>query len=816
MLKNYFLVALRNFWRNKAFSAINILGLAIGISAAVVIFLIVDYDFTFDHFEKDRDRIFRVVTKSSANGEVNHGVSIALPLVPIFKKELLGTDLVIPFSTWDESPKVSIPYPEPGKPLTLKNQEDMIFADRGYFDMIQYDWLAGSPKTALDAPYQVVLTESRAKTYYPGLAYTDIIGKPIVFNDSIVAHVTGIVKNITYNTDFYFKGFVSRVTLATPRMKPGGWDCMGCINSSDQLFVRLAPGVTPAQVTPTLNRIANKYNPPNPNDHSAPMFYDLQPFSQMHFQFGVFDNSRPANKSTLYGLLAVAAFLLLLACINFINLSTAQSSRRAKEIGIRKTLGSQRRQLTFQFLVETFLLTCIATFFSILFTPLLLHVFADFIPPDLHPNLALHPEIILFLIVLVLVVTLLSGFYPALVMSGYKPLSVLKNQASPDTGQTRSAWFRKSLTVSQFVIAQVFIIGTLLISKQISYALNTDYGFKRDAILYFYTNDHRSATMKAPLLYALNSIPGISRVSLSSGPPSSGSYDGSTLKYTDGKKTIEQQIELKWADTNYLRLYGLHLLAGANIPQSDTTNAVIINNSYAHLLGFQDPRQAVGKYLLWNDHPMPIVGVVADFHQKSLHESIQPLLIANGTTNASIFNVALQPQNADGTAWSSTVAKIEQAYKSIYPEDDFRYRFEDETIAKYYIAEKNVARLLFWATGLTIFISCLGLLGLAIYITNQRKKEIGIRKVIGATVTQLVVLISKDFMLLIGLAILIALPIAWWGSNEWLKNFAYKTSLSWWVFAAGGAILIVIALFILCLRTFRAASANPVDALRSE
>lgn len=817
MLKNYFLVALRSFWRNKTFSLINIIGLAIGISASLVIFLLVQYDFSFDKFEKDGSRIYRVVGDSKSNNDTYHGNSMPVPLGPAMKKEVPGIELLVPFHTLDET-RIATPWPDVNHPQVLRKQKDVVVTDAAYFNMIGYTWLAGSPTSSMSQPYQVVLTEHNARLYYGNTKYADLIGKPITLDDTVQATISGIVKDLPGNTDFYFGTFLSMPTLYTSRLKPENFDHWDWTNSADQLFVKLTPQAKTAKIDPQLTKILKTNSKPDPRDHSTTTIH-LQPLSDIHFNldYGVFDESRQAHKPTLYGLLAVAAFLLLLACINFINLTTAQASQRAKEIGIRKTLGSQRRQLTIQFLAETFVITLMATILSIILTPFLLKVFADFIPADFHFELFRQPGVILFLLILVIVVTVLSGIYPALVLSGFKPVLVLKNQAFSGTSKTRSAWLRKSLTVFQFVIAQVFIIGTLLVAKQISYALNKDLGFKKDAIVYFRTDYHEAARKKKPvLLDMLKSIPGIALISISSNPPSSNSMWTSTMTFNDGKKEIDENVQVKLADTNYFRTYGFHLLAGASTPQSDTTNAVVINESYLHILGYQDPRKILGKQITkFNGNPT-IVGVVADFHPRSLREPIKPLVIANGTKNADGFNITLQPRNTTGSNWTATLAAIEKAFHSVYPNDDYEYEFVDDTIAKFYTAEKNISRLLLWATGLTIFISCLGLLGLVIYITTQRTREIGVRKVIGATATQLVLLLSRDFLRLIGLAILIALPISWWGSRKWLENFAYRTDLSWWIFAAGGSCLLLIAMIILCIRTLRAALANPVDSLRTE
>jgi putative ABC transport system permease protein len=816
MLKNYFLVAIRSFWRNKTFSLINIIGLSIGISASLVIFLLVQYDFSFDKFEKDSSRIYRVVADFKNQGETGHNNCLSEPMGAAAKKEVPGLEIVAPMRTFDET-RITIPYPDANHPLILRKQKDLVAVDENYFNIIDYTWLAGSPTASLQQPYQVVLTEKNARLYYAGTRYTDLIGKPIIFDDTIHATISGIVKDLAGNTDFNFGTFLSRPTLYTSRLKPEGFGQWGYVNSADQLFVRLAPGTKPATVNTQLTKILADNSKPDPRDHFSAIVR-LQSLSDIHFNldYGVFDQSRQAHKPTLYGLLAVAAFLLLLACINFINLTTAQASQRAKEIGIRKTMGGHRRQLTFQFLAETFVLTFVATILSIILTPILIKIFADFIPDDFHFSLPGQPGVIAFLGILVLAVTLLSGIYPALVLSGFKPILVLKNQVYSNTGKSRSAWLRKSLTISQFVIAQVFIIATLLVAKQISFVLEKDLGFKKDAIVYFRTNDRESAKKKLVLLNKLKAIPGISMISISSNPPSSNGMWSSTMTFNDGKKEIREDVQVKLADSNYIRMYGLHLLAGVSPSQSDTTNAVVINETYLHVLGYQDPQKIIGKQLKWNDGDRIIVGVVADFHPRSLREAIKPLLIANGTSKANVFNIALQPRNSDGSNWPATTAAIEKAFRSVYPNDDYDYQFVDDTIAKFYTAEKNISRLLLWATGLTIFISCLGLLGLVIYITNQRTKEIGIRKVIGATVTQLILLLSRDFLKLIGIAILIAIPIAWWGSRKWLENFAYRTSMSWWVFAVGGGSLLLIAMIILCVRTFKAAVVNPVESLRSE
>jgi len=816
MLKNYFTIAFRTLWKNKVFSGINVLGLAIGISASLVIYLLVNYHFNFDKFEKDNNRIYRVVSNFSFSGEVYRNSGVTVPMIPAVRKEVTGIDAVVPFRTWNGDAKISVPFNKK-EPKVFKHQQSIIFADSNYFNLVSYTWIAGSPKTSLRNPYQTVLTESNAKLYFPNLSPVQVVGKEIFFDDTIRASITGVVKDIKENTDFTFKTFMAYTTLEKTSLKPENWERWDNTNGAQQLFVKLSAGTNPLQIEKQLAQLYKKYATQDPDDHSK-TWHTLQPLSDLHFNanYGGYDLPT-GNKPTLYGLLAVAAFLLILGCINFINLTTAHASQRAKEIGIRKTMGSSKKQLIVQFLSETFLLTFLATVLSVVLTPLILKAFSGFIPEGLHFNLTEQPGIILFLVALMIVVTLLSGFYPALILSGYKPVLVLKNQAYSNTGKTRKVWLRKSLTISQFVIAQVFIMATILVSKQIHYSLNKDMGFKKDAIIYFNTNYYDTVqTHKAVLMDKIKAIPGIAMVSLCTNPPSSGSTWSGTMKYKDGKKEIETDVQQKFGDSNYIKLYRLKLLAGKNIATTDTVTSILINETYAHILGFQKPEQAIGKYIEWENKQRLIAGVVSNFIQKSLHEPVKPLIIGSWNNIERNFSIALQPQNEDGTAWKTTISKIEKAFKEVYSEDDFDYSFFDEDIAKYYTAEQNIGSLLKWSTALAIFISCLGLLGLVIYTTTQRTKEIGVRKVLGASVSQIVSLISKDFILLVLFAFIIAAPLAWIGMNKWLQSFAYRTEISWWIFLLGAAIMVVIALLTLGFQTIKAATANPVKSLRTE
>jgi putative ABC transport system permease protein len=819
MFKNYFIIAVRNFLRNKIFSFINIIGLAIGISAALVIYLIVSYDLGFDKFENDGNRIYRVVSNMKFPDSDFKNSGVPLPLIPAAQKEMTGVALFVPFSTVDNM-RVSIAVPGAGKPDFYKKQKNIAYADNNYFNLLPYQWLAGSAQNALNEPYTTVLTESRAKTYFP---YDDLqkdIGKIITYNDTIKATVTGIVKDLDAITDFTFKEFISYRTIPASHFTDvTEW---GSISSNEQFFIKLAAGTTPASVEKQVQRLFDSHQ----KDAYLKNILSLQPLADIHFNSDYDNfNQRLAHLPTLYGLLAVAAILLLLGCINFINLTTAQAVQRAKEIGIRKTMGSSKGQLVFQFLSETFFLTLIATIVSIAMVPWILKLFANFIPPAINFSMLGQAHVIIFLVVLLVLVSLLSGFYPAVILSKYNPVLVLKNAAA-GTLSTRRVWIRKSLTVTQFVFAQAFIIAAFIVGSQIRFMLNKDMGFKKDGIITVETPssvlDFSDAVVRAKstgarlaLLHNLQSLPGVEKACLASAEPATQNTGMQTMKFNNAKKEIETTVAVKYADADYFNLYNMKLLAGRYPMRTDSLTEYVINENYARFLGFKNPADAVGKMIEHGKGGIPIVGVLKDFYANPLHTKIQPHVFYSQLPFEYVLHIALKPETAAGD-WNATIAQIEKAYKVNYPGEDFTHHFFDETIAKFYDAEQHTSTLLTWATGLAIIISCLGLSGLVIYTTNQRRKEIGVRKVLGAGILQIVHTISKDFLKLVLLAFIIAAPVAWWGLNKWFENFAYHTQISVWYFAAAGALMILIAVITLSFQTFRAAMANPVKSLRTE
>ncbi|QJD98184.1 FtsX-like permease family protein [Mucilaginibacter robiniae] len=813
MLLNYFKTAVRNFKRNPFFSLINVVGLAIGISAAMVIYLIAQYDFGFDRFEPNADKIYRIVSVMHFQNNESRNPGVPYPLPNTVKNEVSGISVTAPVYLTYGGIKVSVPVTS-SEIIKLKGQEHIVYADNNYFQLIPYHWLAGSIKQSLMQPFKVVLTASRAKAYFNISNPQEAIGRVVIYNDSIRTTVTGVVEDLKERTDFTFKDFISYSTIENSGLKYDFSPQWTNINGSSQLFIKVNPVVSASAIERQLAELHNKHV----KNDGLKAQYKLQPLSDLHFntEYSNF-YQRQANLKSLYGLLAVAAILLVLGCINFINLTTAQAVHRAKEIGVRKTMGSSQKQLMLQFISETLFITTIAALLSLLLTPFLFKIFADFIPPDLHFSLLQQPGIIVFTLVLIVVVGTASGFYPALVLAGFNPVTALKNQAAITRSDTRSSWLRKSLTVFQFVTAQAFIIATIIVAKQIHYVLNKDLGFKKDGIVIISTPWSSSQTTAKPqlLLHQLQQLPQVEQVVMAGSAPAQHGFSTTLMRYEDGKTPIESSIEVKYADSSYFKLYHLKLIAGRYLMPSDSLKELLINETYARFLGFKHPVDAVGKMIITQNKHLPIVGVLADFYYSSLHTTIKPLAYSAVSSYGTDLHIRLKP-DADGTAWKAALNNMELAWKKVYPDTDFSYYFLDDSVARFYQSEQNMSRLLNWATGLAIFISCLGLLGLVIHTTSQRTKEIGVRKVLGASVAHIIVLLSSDFLKLVLTAILIASPLAWYAMSGWLQGFAYRTTVPWWLFVAAGGIAVGLTLLTIAFNAVKAAVANPVKSLRSE
>ncbi|GAB4021891.1 ABC transporter permease [Spirosoma koreense] len=816
MLKTYVKIAIRNALRNWLTTALNVAGLSAGIAACLTIYLIVQHELTFDRYQGDGSRIYRLVSDFQFGDEDYHNPGVALPVARAVQTKFAGVDVGANFYT-TEFQVVEIPRTGQA-PARFRSTQDepasAVFADSRFLSIMERQWLVGSPKTSLTSPDQVVLTEQQARIYF-GEASPAIIGRTLraeQFRDTLLLTVSGILSDLPHNSNFDFHTVVSLATLsANKKLRESmNWEEWNSTNSSSQCLLKLNPGVDPAKLAEQITTMAEK----NTTDKTGKRWLRLQPLADVHFNID-YGTGNQAHKPTLYGLIAVGIFLLLLACINFINLTTAQATQRAKEIGIRKTMGSSRLHLILQFLGESLTLTLVAVAFSMVLTNLALTYLHDLIPKGVTLDLA-QPYLWLFLSLTALMTTLLSGVYPGLLASRYLPVHTLRNQVGNLAG---GAGLRKTLIVSQFVIAQVFIVGALLVGRQLNFLIDKDLGFRRDAIVTF------SAPMK--VLFAENNnrrfsladrirrLAGVDRVSVAQSTPISGSWTTSTMTFKGRKGSKEINIYRKQGDTDYLNLFGFKLLAGRNYVDSDTARELVINETLARQMGFRNPADALGQFLETdNKSLLPVVGIVKDFNHRSLHYAIFPTALMSQKSNTYQFNVLLRRGNA--AQFDQVLAQIRVLWQQTYAGEPFEPEFFDEAVAKLYNKERNLGKLVNLFTALSIFISCLGLFGLATFIAQQRTKEIGVRKVLGASVPSLVALLSSDFLRLVLIAIVIATPIAWYAMHRWLQDFVYKIDIAWWLFALAGLLAVGIALLTVSFQSIKAALMNPVKSLRSE
>ncbi|WKN40686.1 ABC transporter permease [Tunicatimonas pelagia] len=812
MLHNYFLTAWRQVQKSKLHTAINIFGLAVGIAACLVIALTVQHEFSYDRHHPEGDRIYRVTTNAKFVDQWFPNGGVPAPAPHAMRDEFTGLDVVaalhIVFSSEVISPTGA----------SLGKQKQIVITEPKYFEVFSsIQWSVGSPERSLSQPYQVVLTDSQAKKYFGD---QEAMGKTLTYFDSLDFVVSGIVQDEAHLTDLSFTEYLSFATLWSNQSlaEDYGLEKWQNTNSNSLAFVKLSVSTTAEEIEQQFPALLTKHI--DQTEDNPERTFALQPLSDIHFEAEYsMHNQRLAHKPTLYGLMIVALFLLLIASVNFINLETARAILRSREVGVRKVLGSSRRQLIQQFLGETFFITLLAGGLAILVANFGMEYFAESLPPNLSlTELWLGNGWLLFGIIIG-AVSLLAGTYPAWVLSAYSPVFALKIQIAKTSGITQKAYLRKALIVFQFAIAQAFILGTLIVGSQLHYLLNKDLGFSEDAVVHFSIPPGWQDTTQRRFLLTneLRELSSISAVSVSGLLPTSAYRSTRTITYQTDTSEIEVQLSIKEADTSFLSVYGIELLAGRNYRFSDTLNELLINETAVKAFGLNSPSEAIGTFIHFNESKkLPIVGVVSDFHDGTLHDKISPIMIGSGILNMGNVNILLASSGEQISGVQRSLTQVEQVLKKFYPAQPFDYQFFDETIASFYETERQTAKLINVATGLAIFISCLGLLGLVSFTTHQRVKEIGIRKVLGATVTQLIALFSREFASLIIISFVIAAPLAWYFAHRWLADFAYRVDVGLFVFVATLASASVLALLTVGIRSWQAALANPVDSLRNE
>jgi hypothetical protein len=803
MLRNYLHVAWRNIRRNKLIAVISIGGLVLGSTACLLVWLVCSYEFSFDDTHPNGERIYRVTSRSYRAENDVRAPNIAAPAPAAFRTALTGVDAITDITPYEVRSAIR----SLGKPAKEFDDGYIVITDPAYFTVFQRDWLAGSPAGSMTAPLQVVLTESRARQYFGPARPEDWIGKTVTYDDSINASVSGIVRDWKGNTDFPYTEFISFSTITNGplknRFRPDEWHAR---TTNIWCFLLLSKGTATARIDTQFRQLAA-----NDPDIWRKMDLRLEPLTDIHFNttYSPGDNiNRKASRPALYGMMGIAVFILLIAAINFINLTTAQSFRRAKEIGVRKVLGSGKVAIILQFLTETTLLVLISVTLGLLLVRPALHLFGDYFPEGM-PFRPISLHVLGFSLLLTFIISLCAGFYPAIALSSYLPVNILKG-AGAGSDHRGSRW-RKGLIVFQFSIALLFIMATLVIGRQLKYMLNSDPGFQSKAILIAWTPWRDSVSKVNLVKEEMSRIPGVDAVIAQGIEPISFSNTYMDTLVVKSKTIIRLPILPEAANEEFLPFYGIRLVAGRNLLHSDSIHEFLINETAALQLGFARPDQAPGKMVYWRGKAYPIAGVVADFHQQSYRKAILPIFLGHVPNWERTIAIRLKPGNI-----TTTINQLTATWKSVYPNVDFDHWFLDKEIAQLYESEQKMAHLVQAATGIAIFISCMGLFGLALFVTRQRAKEIAIRKVLGASVRQVLTVLTGDFLRPIGVAFCIAIPLASLLMHQWLQQFAYRTSINVFVLLLAAVIIIAAALATIAGQTIRSALANPVNSLRSE
>ncbi|WP_343306791.1 ABC transporter permease [Chitinophaga niabensis] len=792
MIKNFFKVAYRNLLRNKGFSVINITGLAIGMSAAILILLWIQDELSYDEFHENKDRIYEVWNRVPFDGKLSLWNSVPSPLGPALEKDIPEVERAVRVVSYEGLLSV-------GDKKIVKSGQ---MVDTGFLQMFSFPMLEGDPSTALNEVHSLVLTESTAKALFGN---EEALGKIVKLENRDNFTVTGIVKDPPSNSRFDFE-----YLLPMAYKKYGEGQDLGWSDNSTPTYVILRPNASFATVSAKIKDLKQRYDGGEAKE--LKWEYLIYPLKRWHlyssFTNGEEDNNGRIGFVKLFAI--IAGFILLIACINFMNLSTARSEKRAKEVGIRKSIGAQKSSLISQFIGESVFLALLAGIIALLIVQVSLPAYNKLTDKALFINYGNIYTWIAF-VGFILFTGLLAGSYPAFFLSSFQPVKVLKGTFKKANALVTP---RKVLVVLQFTFAIVLIICTIIVKQQIDYARDRKIGYNKDHLVYhFMTGDipKNFELIKNELISS-----GIARSITRTNSPITDRWSDGWGQSWEGKDPNDKtSFDRFLSDEDLGNTVGLQFVQGRDFDlkkfPTDSTG-LIINESALKVMKFKDP---IGKVVGDLGIDWHIVGVVKDFILTNPYEPINPLLICGAKSRFMTFQV-MQIKLNGGNATDKNLGRAEAIFRKYNPEYPFDIKFVDQAYAKNFEREKLQGTLAALFAGLTIFISCLGLFGLATYMAENRVKEIGIRKILGASVTGITTLLSKDFVKLVLISLLIATPLAWWGMDKWLQNYSYRVGIEWWVFALAGALSVLIALLTVSYQSIRAALGNPVKSLRAE
>jgi putative ABC transport system permease protein len=792
MIRNYLKTAWRNLRKNKVFSLINILGLTIGITCCVMIFLFVLNEFSVDKFHKNGANICRVMRGFESNGARHYVPYLSGPYAPALLNDYKGYI------------RQAVRVMRNSGLMTYEDkaydEQKLFAADDGFFTLFSFPLLKGDPATALKEPGSVVLTETAAKKYFGN---EDPMGKVLKYNKNRPLKVTGVAKDVPSNSHLDFE-----VIMPISNYTSEEWFQVW-INNNNFTYVLLDKPEDRARIEKTLPRFMSKYMGETMKRFGANFDLKLTPLNDIYFEpFTQYDAVRHGDKKVVFIFLSIAALILLIACINFMNLSTIRAVERSKEVGMRKVMGALRNHLVWQFIGESILLAIISSVLSIGLLQLLMPWYNQLLGYELTVSWT-SPAIYLFILSAIVVVGLLAGSYPAIVLSNFSPIQALKGKLKLGKG---GAFFRQALVVVQFSISVLLIIGTIIIMDQMRYVRTKSLGFDQEQVMVIPIVNDDFYNNRFVFKNELQSTGLVTAASVMSGEP--GGFHDTQAFEVEGMNEI-MKLNSQFTDFEYVKTLGLKIIAGRDLSSqygTDTLQAALINRKAATQLGWT-PEQAIGKWIrntIRDEQRRRIVGVVEDFNFRSLKEELSGLVIAPGDDNR-VLVAKLKGGNIP-----AAISTIKDRYARVAPVYPFQYRFIDDNFDRLYKTDIRQQTLISLFSGLAIFIACLGLFGLASFTAAKRTKEIGVRKVLGSSVPGIVVLLTKDLLKPVALSILIASPVAYMLMKNWLQNFAYQVNISWWIFALAGCIAAAIAIITVCFRAVKAAVVSPVKSLRSE
>ncbi|MFI5131514.1 MAG: ABC transporter permease [Chitinophagales bacterium] len=820
MIKNYLKIAFRNLWKYKSFSVINIGGLAIGMATCLLILQYVSFKLSYDQFNKNVKDIYRVVNDRYQNGKlIQHGTITYSAIGPAMQNDFPEV--------------VNHTRVEPQGPLIIIDKNNKKIGDQNGFavespflKMFTYPLVAGNSEMALKEPRSIILSETLAKKLF-GIKDGNIkavLNETILLqSDPVPYKITAICKDVPENSHLNFDFLTSYITIYSGEnaWKAAEYD----FKVSDFWhYVQLKPGADDKALDAKLAGFSKKYFEGNKVSGSDETFY-LQPLSKAHLYSDFeYEIARTGSATVVWGLLVIALFIITIAWVNYINLSTARAVERAKEVGIRKVVGGVRKQLISQFLIESLLVNIIGITIAVVLVLFVQNSFNNLLQNKLSLSYLFSKglsgySIFIGLILLVVSGIIISGFYPAFVLSSFKPISVLKGKLS---SSKKGIAFRKGLVIGQFSITVALIIGSMIVIRQMKFMSHKELGFNMDQVLIInppvLTNwDSTFIGRTNSFKEELKQLSQVKGVATSWNVPGGDIGRSFNVRQADSATTNRFTVRHTGIDYDYLNVYAIKLLAGRNFTKADHNldwsklNNTIINRSAAKLLGFSSPEAAIGKSILSGDKKWDVIGVVEDYHQKSLRYPLEPIRFMPAYSTNSAISVKLSPVNV-----AKSIGEIKRKYETFFPGNIFDYSFLNETFNRQYQNEQLFGKVFGIFAALAIFVACLGLFGLAMFSTIQRTKEIGVRKVLGASVSNILLLLSKDFVKPVLIASIIAFPVAWWVMNKWLQDFSYRIDIGWSVFVIAASVALVIALVTVSFQAIKAAIANPVKSLRTE